>query len=88
LTADGVISLDWVPHGQHDLAFGEKIAGNLPLDVGGDLYWRRELRTPLTPVLFAPSRNGGDCKSDRLLAAIPHTGLLPKIGKRASKAAK
>ena len=44
-----------MPHGQHDLAFGEKIAGNLPLDVGGDLYWRRELRTPLTPVLFAPS---------------------------------
>ena len=27
---------------QHDLAFGEKIAGNLPLDVGGDLYWRRD----------------------------------------------
>ena len=27
---------------QHELAFGEKIAGNLPLDAGGDLYWRRD----------------------------------------------
>ncbi|MBV9488633.1 MAG: glutamate synthase large subunit [Verrucomicrobia bacterium] len=27
---------------QHATAFGEKIAGNLPLDVGGDLYWRRD----------------------------------------------
>ncbi len=27
---------------QHELAFGNKIVGNLPLDVGGDLYWRRD----------------------------------------------
>ena len=27
---------------QHDMAFGEKIVGNLPLDPGGDLYWRRD----------------------------------------------
>jgi glutamate synthase domain-containing protein 2/glutamate synthase domain-containing protein 1/glutamate synthase domain-containing protein 3 len=27
---------------QHELAFGEKIAGNLPLDAGGELYWRRD----------------------------------------------
>ncbi|MGA8658459.1 MAG: glutamate synthase-related protein, partial [Chthoniobacterales bacterium] len=27
---------------QHELAFGEKIAGNLPLDPGGELYWRRD----------------------------------------------
>jgi glutamate synthase domain-containing protein 2/glutamate synthase domain-containing protein 1/glutamate synthase domain-containing protein 3 len=27
---------------QHELAFGEKLAGNLPLDAGGDLYWRRD----------------------------------------------
>ncbi|MBV9299099.1 MAG: glutamate synthase large subunit [Verrucomicrobia bacterium] len=27
---------------QHELAFGKKIVGNLPLDVGGDLYWRRD----------------------------------------------
>src|SRR3984893_11040156 len=27
---------------QHELAFGDKIVGNLPLDVGGDLYWRRD----------------------------------------------
>ncbi|HEY0793388.1 MAG TPA: glutamate synthase large subunit [Chthoniobacterales bacterium] len=27
---------------QHAVAFDEKIAGNLPLDVGGDLYWRRD----------------------------------------------
>jgi glutamate synthase domain-containing protein 2/glutamate synthase domain-containing protein 1/glutamate synthase domain-containing protein 3 len=27
---------------QHELAFGGKIAGNLPLDPGGDLYWRRD----------------------------------------------
>jgi glutamate synthase domain-containing protein 2/glutamate synthase domain-containing protein 1/glutamate synthase domain-containing protein 3 len=27
---------------QHELAFGNKIVGNLPLDGGGDLYWRRD----------------------------------------------
>jgi glutamate synthase domain-containing protein 2/glutamate synthase domain-containing protein 1/glutamate synthase domain-containing protein 3 len=27
---------------QHELGFGEKIVGNLPLDAGGDLYWRRD----------------------------------------------
>ncbi len=27
---------------QHELAFGDKIVANLPLDVGGDLYWRRD----------------------------------------------
>jgi glutamate synthase domain-containing protein 2/glutamate synthase domain-containing protein 1/glutamate synthase domain-containing protein 3 len=27
---------------QHELAFGEKIAGNLPLETGGELYWRRD----------------------------------------------
>ncbi|MGC1296832.1 MAG: glutamate synthase-related protein, partial [Alloacidobacterium sp.] len=27
---------------QHESAFGDKIVGNLPLDVGGDLYWRRD----------------------------------------------
>ena len=27
---------------QHELAFGNKIVGNLPLDAGGDLYWRRD----------------------------------------------
>ena len=27
---------------RHELAFGEPIAGNLRLDVGGDLYWRRD----------------------------------------------
>jgi glutamate synthase domain-containing protein 2/glutamate synthase domain-containing protein 1/glutamate synthase domain-containing protein 3 len=27
---------------QHELAYGNKIMGNLPLDVGGDLYWRRD----------------------------------------------
>ena len=27
---------------QHQLAFGGFIAGNLPLDAGGDLYWRRD----------------------------------------------
>jgi glutamate synthase domain-containing protein 2/glutamate synthase domain-containing protein 1/glutamate synthase domain-containing protein 3 len=27
---------------QHEIAFGDKIVGNLPLDVGGDLYWRRD----------------------------------------------
>ncbi|HKM58101.1 MAG TPA: glutamate synthase large subunit [Chthoniobacterales bacterium] len=27
---------------QHELAFGNKIIGNLPLDVGGELYWRRD----------------------------------------------
>jgi glutamate synthase domain-containing protein 2/glutamate synthase domain-containing protein 1/glutamate synthase domain-containing protein 3 len=27
---------------QHALAFGEKIAGNVPLDPGGELYWRRD----------------------------------------------
>ena len=27
---------------QHALAFTDKIAGNLPLDTGGDLYWRRD----------------------------------------------
>jgi glutamate synthase domain-containing protein 2/glutamate synthase domain-containing protein 1/glutamate synthase domain-containing protein 3 len=27
---------------QHELAFGDKIIGNLPLDSGGELYWRRD----------------------------------------------
>jgi glutamate synthase domain-containing protein 2/glutamate synthase domain-containing protein 1/glutamate synthase domain-containing protein 3 len=27
---------------QHELAFSDKIVGNLPLDAGGDLYWRRD----------------------------------------------
>ena len=27
---------------QHELAFGNKIVGNLPLDAGGELYWRRD----------------------------------------------
>jgi glutamate synthase domain-containing protein 2/glutamate synthase domain-containing protein 1/glutamate synthase domain-containing protein 3 len=27
---------------QHELAFGSKIIGNLPLDSGGELYWRRD----------------------------------------------
>jgi len=27
---------------QHELAFGNKIVANLPLDAGGDLYWRRD----------------------------------------------
>ena len=27
---------------QHAIAFGEKVPGTLPLDVGGDLYWRRD----------------------------------------------
>jgi glutamate synthase domain-containing protein 2/glutamate synthase domain-containing protein 1/glutamate synthase domain-containing protein 3 len=27
---------------QHEMAFGNKIVGNLPLDVGGELYWRRD----------------------------------------------
>ncbi len=27
---------------QHEIAFGNKIIGNLPLDAGGELYWRRD----------------------------------------------